>query len=368
MPTMVLTGSIAAVHPATTGPTSPTHPPRSRRPPEPHAADVDVLVVGAGITGIYQLYRAREAGFSALLVEAGERRRRHLVLEPLPRRPLRLGELHLRLPLLPGAVRRVGVAGALRRAARDRALPQPRGRPLRPAPPHPLRRPGHRRPSTTRAPAPGAVATDDGDRRPGPLPGRRHRRPLGALSAPTSPAATTFGGEAYHTGLWPAEPVDFAGKRVAVVGTGVERRAGRPGHRRARSPRSPCTSARPTGARRSTTRRSPPRSRPGCGPTSSSSARSSTPRSHGFHHPAHDRTTFDDPTEERQAFYEKMWSSPGFTKLTSNYLDLLLEPRGQRRVVRVHRRQDPRPRRTTRTPPSSSSPRTTASARSGRRS
>src|SRR5579862_5981360 len=36
------------------------------------ATDVDVLVVGAGITGIYQLYRALEAGFSALLVEAGE--------------------------------------------------------------------------------------------------------------------------------------------------------------------------------------------------------------------------------------------------------------------------------------------------------
>src|SRR3954468_15204322 len=35
------------------------------------AVDVDVLVVGAGITGIYQLYRAREAGFSALLLEAG---------------------------------------------------------------------------------------------------------------------------------------------------------------------------------------------------------------------------------------------------------------------------------------------------------
>ena len=33
--------------------------------------DVDVLVVGAGITGIYQLHRAREAGFSALLLEAG---------------------------------------------------------------------------------------------------------------------------------------------------------------------------------------------------------------------------------------------------------------------------------------------------------
>src|SRR5580704_12989672 len=36
------------------------------------AADFDVLVVGAGITGIYQLYRALEAGFSALLLEAGD--------------------------------------------------------------------------------------------------------------------------------------------------------------------------------------------------------------------------------------------------------------------------------------------------------
>src|SRR2546423_14545329 len=34
-------------------------------------AAVDVLVVGAGITGIYQLYRAREAGFSVQLLEAG---------------------------------------------------------------------------------------------------------------------------------------------------------------------------------------------------------------------------------------------------------------------------------------------------------
>src|SRR2546429_3484503 len=32
---------------------------------------IDVLVVGAGITGIYQLYRAREAGFSVQLLEAG---------------------------------------------------------------------------------------------------------------------------------------------------------------------------------------------------------------------------------------------------------------------------------------------------------
>ena len=46
--------------------------------------DVDVLVVGAGITGIYQLYRAREAGFSAQLARGGRRCGRYLVLEPLP--------------------------------------------------------------------------------------------------------------------------------------------------------------------------------------------------------------------------------------------------------------------------------------------
>jgi len=38
---------------------------------EPSPADVDVLVVGAGITGLYQLYRAREAGFTVVLLEAG---------------------------------------------------------------------------------------------------------------------------------------------------------------------------------------------------------------------------------------------------------------------------------------------------------
>src|SRR5207245_11168906 len=35
------------------------------------ARRVEVLIAGAGITGIYQLYRAREAGFSVQLLEAG---------------------------------------------------------------------------------------------------------------------------------------------------------------------------------------------------------------------------------------------------------------------------------------------------------
>ncbi|BBX07892.1 flavin-containing monooxygenase [Mycolicibacterium aichiense] len=45
----------------------------------------------------------------------------------------------------------------------------------------------------------------------------------GALSAAITPAfdgLDTFGGEIYHTAHWPHEGVDFAGKRVAVIGTG----------------------------------------------------------------------------------------------------------------------------------------------------
>jgi len=49
--------------------TSPEHAPEQIAQLTP---EVDVLVVGAGITGIYQLYRAREAGFSVQLLEAGD--------------------------------------------------------------------------------------------------------------------------------------------------------------------------------------------------------------------------------------------------------------------------------------------------------
>ena len=45
----------------------------------------------------------------------------------------------------------------------------------------------------------------------------------GCLSVPRLPdidGVERFQGEAYHTGLWPHEPVDLTGKRVAVLGTG----------------------------------------------------------------------------------------------------------------------------------------------------
>jgi len=46
----------------------------------------------------------------------------------------------------------------------------------------------------------------------------------GMLSAPLAdrfPGQSDFKGQIYHTGLWPKTPVDFKGKRVAVIGTGA---------------------------------------------------------------------------------------------------------------------------------------------------
>jgi cation diffusion facilitator CzcD-associated flavoprotein CzcO len=44
--------------------------------------------------------------------------------------------------------------------------------------------------------------------------------PLSAALTPDFPGLSTFAGEVYHTAHWPHQPVDFTGKRVAVIGTG----------------------------------------------------------------------------------------------------------------------------------------------------
>jgi cyclohexanone monooxygenase len=65
-----------------------------------------------------------------------------------------------------------------------------------------------------------AVATDTGEN----VHAQHLIAAVGTLSVPNTPmfpGADAFGGESYHTGLWPHETVDFTGKRVGVVGTGA---------------------------------------------------------------------------------------------------------------------------------------------------
>mgnify|MGYP003776837655 CR=1 FL=1 len=64
------------------------------------------------------------------------------------------------------------------------------------------------------------VTTDDGAR----TTARYLITAVGCISTtnlPAFPGLESFTGESYHTGAWPHEPVDFTGKRVAVIGTGA---------------------------------------------------------------------------------------------------------------------------------------------------
>ena len=294
--------------------------------PEPHAGalvpDVDVLVVGAGITGIYQLYRALEAGFSAQLLEAGDgvggtwfwnrypgarfdsesytyaylfskelfeewEWQEHFAEQPEIERYLNhvVDRFDLRRHIRLGA----GVTSA----------------------------------SYDESSGTWAVSVSDGTE----LRGRYLVAATGVLSVPyypDVPGREDFRGESYHTGRWPAAPVDFEGKRVAVIGTG-----------------SSGVQVIPAIADQVERLTVFQRTANWCTPLNNSPI---TPEEQehlrvdfeamceilntspsGFLHLACDRAVFDDSREERLAFFEKMWRSPGFSKLTSNYSDLLLD-------------------------------------------
>ena len=219
----------------------------------------------------------------------------------------------------------MGVAGALRRAAGDRALPQPRGRPVRPAAPHAVRRQGHlggvRR-------AVGHVDRGGRRRHRAPRPGSSSPRPAccRCRTSPTCPGRDDFRGEQHHTGRWPATPRRLRGQARRGHRHRVERRAADPGHRRrgrvahrvpahrqlvhAAQQRADHRRGAGAAARRL---RGDPRDAEHVGRAGSSTRRTTAPPS----------TT---PTTSGAAFFEKMWNSPGFSKLTSNYTDLLFDP------------------------------------------
>jgi cation diffusion facilitator CzcD-associated flavoprotein CzcO len=290
---------------------------------EHHAADVDVLVVGAGITGIYQLYRALDAGFTALLVEAGDGVGGTWYWNRYPGARFDsesytygylfskelFDEWEWQEHFAPQEETERYLNHVVDRFDLRRHI-----------------RLGARVTSATYDEGSGTwhVVTADG---PG-ITARFVVAATGVLSMPyipDVPGCDSFAGEAHHTGLWPSEPVDFARKRVAVVGTS-----------------SSGVQVVPVIADEVESLTVYQRTPNWCTPLNN---RPITPEEqaelrvgfeqlreilntsvHGFHHPAHDRAATDDPSEERHAFYEKMWNSPGFTKLTSNYTDLLSNP------------------------------------------
>ena len=285
--------------------------------------------------------RSRRA-YTARLLEAGGGVGGTWYWNRYPGRTLRLGELHLRLPLLEGPLRRLALGGALRPPARDGALPQPRGGPLRPAAAHPLRRRGQLGRVRGVQGTWSVVATGGIDLR-----ARFVVAATGVLSvpyAPDVPGRDDFAGDSYHTGRWPAEPVDFRGKRVAVIGTSSS------GVQVVPSIADQVDSL--TVYQRTANWCTPLNNRP-ITPEEQAHLRADFEQLretlntsvHGFHHAAHDRTAFEDPEEQRQAVLREDVEQPGLHQADQQLPGPAVEPRGQCRVVRLHCRKDPRHRR-----------------------
>jgi cation diffusion facilitator CzcD-associated flavoprotein CzcO len=149
----------------------------------------------------------------------------------------------------------------------------------------------------------------------------------GVLSVPQFPDVAgreDFKGESYHTARWPKDGVDVVGKRVAVVGTGSS------GVQIA--PMIADDVASLTMYQRTPSWCTPLNNHPiSTEQQAYLKANFEAIRDElnasiaGFLHKPSNRTTFEDSKEERWAFYETVWASPGFAKLSTSYTDLMTD-------------------------------------------
>ncbi len=288
--------------------------------PAPTATDVDVLVVGAGITGILQLYRAREIGFSATLLEAGggvggtwywnRYPGARFDSESYTYAYLFSKELFDEWEWQEQFAEQPETERYLNHVVDRFDLRQ-------------HMRFGTKVTSAEFDEVTGMWTVVAGD-------GSAFRTRFliaatGVLSVPyfpDVPGRQEFRGVSLHTGLWPETPVDFAGKHVAVIGTGssgvqvipaiAAEVASLTVYQRTPNWCTPLNNAPITPEEQAQLR---------AGFEEMREVLNTSPA--GFLHPAYDRATFDDSEDQRLAFFEKMWNSPGFMKLISNYTDLL---------------------------------------------
>jgi cation diffusion facilitator CzcD-associated flavoprotein CzcO len=150
---------------------------------------------------------------------------------------------------------------------------------------------------------------------------------VGALSTaniPDVPGIQDFAGECYHTGRWPHEPVSFEGKRVAVIGTGSSGIQSIPEIAK--------EAAHVTVLQRTAQFAFPAGNRP-ITPEEMAQARADWDAVHakmfanvgGFpFDPNPARSALEDTPEQRQALYEKLWKRGGFGFFLKLYNDIAI--------------------------------------------
>jgi cation diffusion facilitator CzcD-associated flavoprotein CzcO len=148
---------------------------------------------------------------------------------------------------------------------------------------------------------------------------------VGILSAHNIPGFAgleSFKGESFHTSRWPKERVELAGKRVGVIGTGatavqlITEIAKEVGHL--------------TVFQRTANYCAPLRNGP-IDPETQAKIKASYPEIFkrtretfaGFIHDFDPRSVFDVTPEERQARFEELWAQPGFSKWLGNFKDIM---------------------------------------------
>jgi cation diffusion facilitator CzcD-associated flavoprotein CzcO len=150
---------------------------------------------------------------------------------------------------------------------------------------------------------------------------------VGVLSAPTMPripGVESFRGQSCHTHYWPNEPVKFEGKRVAVIGTGatgvqtITEVAKTAGHLTVfqRTPQwsAPLHNAKISEEEMRRIRANYPEIFARCQQTYGC-----------FIHATDPRATHEVTQEEREAFWEKLYSEPGFGIWMGNFRDILVD-------------------------------------------
>ena len=293
-----------------------------RHAPEPTDLDHDAIIIGAGMSGMYQLYRLRELGLRVLVLEAGTGVGGTWYWNRYPGARFDSesysygysfsqelldewdwSEHFSGQPEVERYLNHVADKFDLRRDIRFSS----------------------RVASASYGEDEGCwtIALEDGSR----FRSRFMITAVGLLSAPTMPrfeGMVDFQGRSFHTGLWPKPPVAFEGKRVAVIGTGasgvqaIQEIAKTAGHLTVfqRRPNwcTPLHNRPIDGREMAEIRAGYPELFELCGRTAAC-----------FVHTVDPRGTFEVTEDERYAFWEELYAGQGFGIWQGNFRDMLID-------------------------------------------
>ncbi|HME23238.1 MAG TPA: NAD(P)/FAD-dependent oxidoreductase [Acetobacteraceae bacterium] len=289
---------------------------------EPTAPDYDAIIIGAGISGLYQLYRLRELGMRVVVFEAGTGvggtwywnrypgarfdSESYSYSYSFSQELLDEWNWSEHFASQPETLRYLNHVADKFDLRRDIQFPS------RVAAAH-----------WQEATRNWDVTLEDGSRHSA----RFLITAIGPLSAPTMPrieGVETFQGQSCHTARWPHELVSFVGKRVAVIGTGatgvqtIQEVAKTVGHLTVfqRTPNwcAPLHNSRIDAEEMAKIKAGYPEMFKRCQETFAC-----------FLHTPDRRRTFEVTPEEREAFWEKLYAERGFGIWQGNFRDILTD-------------------------------------------